>query len=171
MMPAKEEVFVGVGSNLKKPQAQVIQAVTSLQHIKNTKVLAVSSWYQSKALGGPGGQPDYINGVVKLETDLEALTLLDALQKIENEHKRIRAIRWGARTLDLDILLYGEEHIMHPRLTVPHLSMLERNFVMTPLAELDPEVRIPHDTGNNTAAEHSLRLGTEGLIQLERRSF
>ena len=163
--------FIGLGSNLDKPEDQVKRAVLSLQELPNTQLLKVSSWYKSTPVG-PKEQPDYINGVAMLHTELQALTLLDALQKIENQHKRIRDIHWGPRTLDLDLLLYGDDLINHSRLIVPHPHMLERNFVMVPLAELDPEVRVPHYIDHSqkkaftTAAEHSLRLGTDGLIQL-----
>lgn len=133
-------VYVALGSNLENPLAQLKQAVETLQ--KSAKNLQVSPFYGSKPLG-PQDQPDYVNAVVKFETALQPIELLDWLQSIENEQGRVRLRRWGERTLDLDILLYGDEIITSERLTVPHYDMKNREFVIVPLHDLSPELVLP----------------------------
>lgn len=135
-----QTVYVALGSNLENPLQQLKQAVVALQ--KFAKNLEVSPFYGSKPLG-PQDQPDYVNAVVKFDTDLEPLALLDKLQSIENEQGRVRLRRWGERTLDLDILLYGEQIIESERLTVPHYDMQNREFVIVPLYQLAPELVLP----------------------------
>jgi 2-amino-4-hydroxy-6-hydroxymethyldihydropteridine diphosphokinase len=134
--------FIGLGSNLREPQTQLQSALKALGAVPLTRLTGNSSFYCSAAIG-PGEQPDYINAVAELETTLDAQTLLDHLQAIEVQHGRERSLRWGARTLDLDILLFGNEQIDSPRLTVPHPRMAERNFVLQPLAELQPDLQLP----------------------------
>lgn len=92
---------------------------------------------------GPQDQPDYLNSVIEFYTAIEPLDLLDLLQAIESDHQRLRERRWGARTLDLDLLLYGDEQINNARLTVPHPGITERSFVLIPLLELDPDLHVP----------------------------
>lgn len=135
-------VAVGIGSNLGEPLAQVRMAISELASIEGVTLRAVSSLYRSAPLG-PQDQPHYINAVALLDCVLEPLALLDALQAIENDHGRVRRQRWGARTLDLDILLWGEAVLDLPSLTVPHPGVPERAFVLYPLAELDPELAVP----------------------------
>lgn len=137
-----QHVYIGLGSNLAKPLQQLSSALEAMAALPDTRLLRCSSFYRSAPVG-PGEQPDYINAVAELETDLEPLELLDQLQAIEAVHGRERTIRWGARTLDLDILLYGREQIDVPRLQVPHPRMAERNFVLLPLAELEPQLQLP----------------------------
>ena len=137
------EVFVGVGSNLAQPIQQVNSAIEALKQITDTELVAVSSLYLSRPMG-PQDQPDYINAVACLRTSLEPLSLLDALQGIEHDHGRKRdGQRWGARTLDLDILLFGEKILNLPRLMVPHPGLHERAFVLYPLSEIKPDLHIP----------------------------
>lgn len=136
-------VYVALGSNLANPVVQLEQAVASLQQF--AKALNVSAFYGSKPLG-PQDQPDYVNAVAKFETDLTAFELLDRLQQIENAQGRVRARRWGERTLDLDLLLYGDEQINTERLTVPHYDMANREFVIVPLYELTPHLVLPDGT-------------------------
>ncbi|MFA7554452.1 MAG: 2-amino-4-hydroxy-6-hydroxymethyldihydropteridine diphosphokinase [Spongiibacteraceae bacterium] len=131
--------FIALGSNLEQPLQQVNDALTKLAALPDSRLIAASPWYQSRAVG-PGQQPDYINGVAELHTLQPPLELLSLLQAIENQHQRKRLQHWGPRTLDLDLLLYGEETINHPRLTVPHPRMLERNFVLYPLNDLAPDI-------------------------------
>lgn len=133
-----EKVFVGLGSNLDNPISQLQSAIACLQRSENIELHNVSSFYCSSPMG-PQDQPDYINAVVELSTHLSAENLLDLLQEIENKQGRIRSQRWGARTLDLDILLYGNEVIITERLIVPHNGISERNFVLCPLQELVEE--------------------------------
>ncbi|SHF06567.1 2-amino-4-hydroxy-6-hydroxymethyldihydropteridinediphosphokinase [Microbulbifer donghaiensis] len=137
-----EKVYIGLGSNLAKPQQQLCSALEAMAALPGTRLLRCSSFYRSAPVG-PGDQPDYINAVAELQTELAPLELLDQLQAIEASHGRERTIRWGARTLDLDILLFGDELIDVPRLQVPHPRMAERNFVLLPLAELEPQLRLP----------------------------
>ena len=128
-------VFVGLGSNLDEPLLQLKTAINSLKKINKTELLDVSHYYLSEPMG-PQDQPDYINAVAKLSTNLSAEQMLDELQSIENNQGRRRTKRWGARTLDLDILLYGNEIINSERLIVPHYGMKDRNFVLYPLKDL-----------------------------------
>lgn len=135
--------YIGLGSNLSEPITQVKAAINAITHIAQSNVAKVSSLYLSKPMG-PQDQDDYINAVLALETSLSAIELLDALQAIENKAGRVRKEnRWGARILDLDILLYGNETINNPRLTIPHYGMKEREFVLQPLAEIAPELILP----------------------------
>lgn len=136
-----ETVYIALGSNLENPLAQLKQAVKTLQ--KSAKNLQVSPFYGSKPLG-PQDQPDYVNAVVKFETSLAPLELLDRLQSIENEQGRVRLRRWGERTLDLDILLYGNQQIQSERLTIPHYDMHNREFVIVPLYDLTPDLVLPN---------------------------
>ena len=134
--------YVGLGSNLENPIQQVSDALIELNEIPQTRLLKQSQLYRSDPVGPPG-QPDYINAVALLETALEPLDLLDALQSIENAHQRRRIQRWGPRTLDLDLLLYADQQIDLERLQVPHPHMTEREFVLYPLAEIAPEIELP----------------------------
>ena len=156
------ECYIGLGSNLQQPLQQVEQALTELNLLASTHLQACSGWYQSRAVG-PGQQPDYINGVALLQTELSADTLLAALQQIENRHHRRRDLRWGARTLDLDLLLFGDQLIDTPTLTVPHPRIAERNFVLYPLAELNPTLVIPPDQPIKTLLAASNRVGLKVL--------
>lgn len=134
--------YIGLGSNLENPRQQVSQAVTELAQLANCQQVAASSLYRSDPVGPPG-QPDYINAVVCLDTELDPHTLLDRLQAIEQAHDRVRKIHWGPRTLDLDLLLYGDQIINTERLIVPHALMTERSFVLWPLAEIAPATVLP----------------------------
>lgn len=133
------QCFIALGSNLEQPLQQVQSAAVELADIPQTRVISVSPWYQSIAIG-PGEQADVINGVAEISTHLPPLELLAALQEIENIHQRVRVQRWGPRTLDLDLLLYGDQTINLPTLTVPHPRMMERNFVLYPLADIAPNL-------------------------------
>ena len=137
-----ETAYVALGSNLEQPQLRLQQAVAAIEDIKNTSIVACSRLYRSAPIGPPG-QPDYCNAVVAIDTSLEPLALLDALQAIENAHGRTRTLRWGPRTLDLDILLFGNRRIRSPRLTIPHWQMQIRNFVLCPLLDVAPELVLP----------------------------
>lgn len=133
-------VYVALGSNLNDPLNQLKQAVKSLQ--KFAINLEISPFYGSKPVG-PQDQPDYVNAVAKFETNLTALELLDKLQHIENQQGRVRLRHWGERTLDLDLILYGNEQIQNERLIVPHIEMKNREFVIVPMFELSPELVLP----------------------------
>ena len=136
-------VYIGLGSNLDKPAEQLQQAVNSLKLLPQSSLQAVSSLYASKPMG-PQDQPDYINAVACISTKLPALELLDELQQLELTSGRVRKDqRWGARVLDLDVLLFGDELINTERLTVPHYGMKVREFVIFPLAEINPKLILP----------------------------
>lgn len=139
-------VYIGLGANLAQPVQQLERAVLALQSIKDTKLVQVSGFYGSKPMG-PQDQPDYVNAVAALQTRLAADDLLTELQQIELEQGRQRKDeRWGPRTLDLDILLFGDEVIQTKRLTVPHYGMKVREFVLYPLAELNSSLILPDGT-------------------------
>jgi 2-amino-4-hydroxy-6-hydroxymethyldihydropteridine diphosphokinase len=140
--------YVGLGSNLQQPRIQVSEALTELALLPETHLTARSSLYRTQPLG-PDGQPDYINAVAAITTGLSAQALLEALQALENRHGRVRTdVRWGPRTLDLDLLLYGNTKIDTPGLQVPHPRMTERAFVLVPLAEIAPDdLQIPGSGG------------------------
>ncbi|HEX8587659.1 2-amino-4-hydroxy-6-hydroxymethyldihydropteridine diphosphokinase [Pseudomonas sp.] len=133
-----ERVYVGLGSNLADPAEQLREAIRAMGLLPESRVSGVSSFYVSDSL--LPGQPRYTNAVAALDTSLPPLTLLDALQGIENDQGRVRLERWGPRTLDLDILLFGDRLIDEPRLKVPHDQMQQRAFVLYPLAELAPGI-------------------------------
>ncbi|MFK8067759.1 MAG: 2-amino-4-hydroxy-6-hydroxymethyldihydropteridine diphosphokinase [Gammaproteobacteria bacterium] len=134
--------YIGLGSNLEDPIQQVRTALRELDQIKSTKLIKHSSLYKSDPVG-PAGQPDYINAVAEIKTRLKPMTLLHALQSIEQDHQRVRLKRWGPRTLDLDLLIYADQKIDEPDLIVPHIMIAERSFVLYPLAEIAPDIQIP----------------------------
>jgi len=135
--------YIAIGSNLASPLEQVNAAVQALGEIPLTRIVAVSSFYRTPPLG-PQDQPDYLNAAVVLETALNAETLLDNTQRIELQQGRVRkAERWGPRTLDLDIMLFGHETISTERLTVPHYDMKNRGFMLWPLFEVAPDLIFP----------------------------
>lgn len=138
----KTTAYIALGSNLANPLEQLQSAVQALNRLPQTEVSAVSSFYRSKPLG-PQDQPDFINAVAAIETALFPLDLLDRLQQIEQQQGRVRLRRWGERTLDLDILLYGNLVLQSERLTVPHYDMNNREFVIVPLYEIAPQLCLP----------------------------
>jgi 2-amino-4-hydroxy-6-hydroxymethyldihydropteridine diphosphokinase len=133
-----ERVYIGLGSNLADPAEQLRNALKALGQLAQSRLVGVSSFYASDSL--LPGQPRFTNAVAALDSELEPLALLDALQAIELDQGRERHERWGPRTLDLDILLFGERLIDEPRLKVPHYHLHARPFVLYPLAELAPEL-------------------------------
>jgi 2-amino-4-hydroxy-6-hydroxymethyldihydropteridine diphosphokinase len=143
------DAFIGIGSNLDDPAAQVRRAIAALGDIRETQCHRVSALYRNPPMG-PADQPDYINAVAWLRTGLSPLELLAALQAIETDAGRCRAgRRWGPRPLDLDLLIYGQRVIDTPDLQVPHPGVTERAFVLYPLCEIDPHRLIP---GQGSAA-------------------
>ncbi|MFB2637493.1 2-amino-4-hydroxy-6-hydroxymethyldihydropteridine diphosphokinase [Shewanella bicestrii] len=139
------QVFVALGANLEDPKAQLDNAVAALSALAENQSLKVSPYYGSAPMGDVV-QPDYINAVASFETSMAPIALLDALQEIENTQGRVRKERWGPRTLDLDLLLYGDAIIDEPRLKVPHYGMKERSFVLVPLAAIAPDLVLPCKT-------------------------
>ena len=135
--------YIAIGSNLASPLEQVNAAVEALGEIPQSRIVAVSSFYRTPPLG-PQAQPDYLNAAVVLETELDPEALLDNTQRIELQQGRVRkAERWGPRTLDLDIMLFGHETINTERLTVPHYDMKNRGFMLWPLYEVAPSLTFP----------------------------
>ncbi|WP_323951646.1 2-amino-4-hydroxy-6-hydroxymethyldihydropteridine diphosphokinase [Aeromonas caviae] len=153
------EVFVAIGSNLADPLGQARRAIAALATLPESELLQTSHLYGSRPMG-PADQPDYVNAVAHLATRLSPLALLDELQRIEQAQGRVRKDeRWGPRTLDLDLLLYGDEVIRHERLTVPHYGMKEREFVLLPLAEIAPSLVLPCGTPLTELVARCLRNG------------
>ncbi len=135
--------YVGLGANLGQPLPTLRQATAALDALPGTRLRAASGVYQSAPLGCPD-QPDYLNAVVGLETTLPAPALLGHLQAIERAHGRSRdGTRWGPRTLDLDLLLYGEQEFRTDALVVPHPGLTLRAFVLYPLREIAPGLCLP----------------------------
>ncbi|MFQ3211128.1 MAG: 2-amino-4-hydroxy-6-hydroxymethyldihydropteridine diphosphokinase [Oceanospirillaceae bacterium] len=137
--------YIGLGSNLDNPIGHVKQALEDLKQLPQSQLLLASKLYLSKPVG-PQDQDNFVNAVALIITELEPLSLLDELQTIEQQHQRVRERHWGPRTLDLDLLLFGEQSIQHPRLTVPHAQLSRRDFVVGPLLELCPELVLPSGT-------------------------
>lgn len=132
------KTYIGLGSNLGDSRQILSEAIVKLKTLGAVKV---SRLYQSPPMG-PQDQPNYLNAVAELNTDLTPLDLLDHLQRFEQEAGRVRLRRWGERTLDLDLLIYGNEKIQNERLTVPHIGILVRDFVVIPLLDLDADLHI-----------------------------
>ena len=134
--------YIGLGSNLKGPKEQIKKALWALSKVKEITLLSVSSFYQSKPLLDMPG-PNYLNVVCKIETDLSALDLLNFCQEIEDNQHRVREVKWGSRTIDWDLLLYGDQVLATKRLTVPHPEIINRAFVLLPLFEIEPGLKLP----------------------------
>lgn len=136
------QAWIALGSNLGVSERWLSQALDQLHQLPHSQLLACSPWYRSEAIGGPADQPDYLNAVCHLETSLPPLALLRALQRIEADAGRERTVRWGPRTLDLDILLYDDQVSDDPELTLPHPRAHLRAFVLRPLADLAPDLML-----------------------------
>lgn len=136
---------IGLGSNLDQPATQLQRAFDALAQLPHSHLAACSPLYLTTPVG-PQDQPDFINAVALLDTTLAPLDLLDALQALEQRAGRVRHRHWGERTLDLDLLLYGDQHIDLPRLRVPHPQMTRRAFVLVPLHAVWPDLVLPDGT-------------------------
>jgi 2-amino-4-hydroxy-6-hydroxymethyldihydropteridine diphosphokinase len=141
-MKSRVPAYIGVGSNLGESRARVLAAFEALEDLPRTRVVARSRLYRTRPYG-PVPQGDFINAVARLDTQLSAHELLAGIRGIEAAAGRIRDARWGPRTLDLDLLLYGDERIESPELTVPHPGIAERGFVLAPLIDVAPGLRVP----------------------------
>lgn len=157
------DVYLGLGSNLASPLQQLLRCVDVLRAEQDLQVVAISPFYGSTAIG-PGAQPDYVNGAAHIRTALSPTDLLQLLQRVEQSQGRERGPeRWLPRTLDLDILLYGNQVIDQPHLHIPHPRMCERNFVLLPLFDLAPDLVLPDGTALRTLPE---RCSHDGLWRL-----
>jgi 2-amino-4-hydroxy-6-hydroxymethyldihydropteridine diphosphokinase len=156
--------YIGLGSNLAEPIVQINTARKAIAAITGAQELAFSGLYHSLPMG-PQDQPDYVNAVMGITTDLLPMALLRRLQAIEIEQGRARTgERWGARTLDLDILIYGDQIIDLPDLTIPHPGISERSFVLYPLFEISPHLLVP---GKGPIADLITRCPLSGLKRLD----
>lgn len=156
-------VYIGLGSNLQNPIGQIKQAILALSKLPQTTLVKTSSLYTSDSL--LAGQPRYTNAIVSISSQLIAETLLDLLQQIEHNQGRQRTQHWGARTLDLDIILYGNQQINTPRLTVPHSQMEQRSFVLIPLAEIAPDLILPNGRTITSLLAHCPSLNLQKLTE------
>jgi 2-amino-4-hydroxy-6-hydroxymethyldihydropteridine diphosphokinase len=154
--------FIGLGSNLDDPPARIRRALQALGALPGTRLVRWSSLYRNPPVGDPD-QPDFVNAVAEIETGLAPRELLDSLLAIERAHGRVRDRPDGPRTLDLDLLLYGERTVHEPGLTIPHPRMLARAFVLLPLAEIAPEAVVP---GRGRIAQLVRNVDTSGMIKL-----
>jgi len=161
--PQATLVYIGLGSNMQQPLAQLKDAVMALRNTPGLANIHCSPVYQTQPMG-PTDQPDYINAVVQCHTTLSANQLLDRTQLIENRAGRIRDRRWGPRSLDLDLLLFGQETINTLRLMVPHPGIANRSFVLYPLADLAPTLSIP---GKGLVLDLRDRCAQLGITQLQ----
>ncbi|HEY9200616.1 MAG TPA: 2-amino-4-hydroxy-6-hydroxymethyldihydropteridine diphosphokinase [Gammaproteobacteria bacterium] len=136
--------YIGLGSNLSDPQQQLNQARAAIAELPDTQIKQSSSIYQSPAMTLDNEpQNDYLNAVIAIDTTLDAEQLLEQLQRIEDAQGRVRDKRWGARTIDLDILLYGDLQLSSESLNLPHAEIHKRRFVLEPLQQIAPQLRIP----------------------------
>ncbi|QNA90596.1 2-amino-4-hydroxy-6-hydroxymethyldihydropteridine diphosphokinase [Massilia sp. Dwa41.01b] len=153
---------IGIGANLGDARANVRDALARLADLPGARLLAASSLWRTAPIDSSGD--DYINAAALLDTDLDAHALLAALQAIELAHGRERPYRNAPRTLDLDLLLYGDEVIATPDLTVPHPRMHERAFVLAPLLEIAPGITVP---GHGPAANLLPRVAGQAIVRLD----
>jgi len=157
--------YIGLGSNMNQPLQQLNKARNSIHAVPGMRVLQSSSIYQSKAITLDGdSQDDYLNAVIKIETEFTAEQLLDSLLAIENDQGRKREKRWGARTIDLDILLYGDQIIQNNRLTVPHAEIENRGFVLLPLHQVASDINIP---GKKRLKELLNKVSDQDLVKVD----
>ena len=161
----KVTAYIGLGANLNDPAAQVEYALAELDHLPATALVARSSLYASEPVGYVD-QPDFVNAVARIETALAPRALLAALLDIEHRHGRERSFRNAPRTLDLDLLLYGDAHFHEEGLTLPHPRMIERAFVLLPLTEIAPELDIP---GRGRAADWISSCADQSVASLQPR--
>lgn len=164
------KAFIGLGSNLggesqglfRDPKMQIEHALEKIDNHAQINLLSISNLYQNPAIG-PGTQPDYINAAAKIETDLEPYELLESLQLIEHQQGRIRQQQWGARTLDLDLLIYDQLIENTKELTLPHPRAHERAFVLAPLTDLNPDLIIP---GHGKVIDLLANCSMQGIVKL-----
>lgn len=155
--------YIGVGANLGFAEDAVLNALADLSGLPETEFIEASGLYRSTPIEAEG--PDFVNAVARVDTQLSAAELLVALLAIERRHGRVRTTRNAPRTLDLDLLLYGDRTLAQPGLIVPHPRLADRAFVLLPLAELDPGLQVP---GHGSVRQLLSRLPDQGVTRLER---
>lgn len=160
--PAFEAAYIGLGANLGPARVTVQQAITWLDALDKTELVMASPLYRTRAWGGVA-QPDFINAVACVRTALSPIALLHALWSLEQRAGRVRALRWGPRSLDLDILLYGQRICTDKVLTIPHPYILQRAFVLVPLMDIAPDLCIP---GYGLVRHALQQIGSEGTERL-----
>jgi 2-amino-4-hydroxy-6-hydroxymethyldihydropteridine diphosphokinase len=158
------EVFLGLGSNLGDREENIHEALRRLASHEHISLKQMSSIYETIPQGVKD-QPDFLNAVVLIETDLDPIDLLDVVLQIEQDMGRVRNERWEPRKIDIDILLYDNTVMSAPDLTIPHPRMMERAFVMIPLAEIAPDLRLP---GGKRASELADTLAGQGVRKFAR---
>jgi 2-amino-4-hydroxy-6-hydroxymethyldihydropteridine diphosphokinase len=161
--PSWRPAYVGLGSNLEEPRTQVLRALQQIRGLPHTRLILTSPLYRSRPMG-PAAQPDFVNAVAALLTQLEAPALLDRLRAVEVQQGRPPVHEhWGPRVIDLDLLAYACEQRSEPELMLPHPGIPARNFVLYPLADIAPDLDLP---GLGRVAELAGRVSTEGLTRL-----
>jgi 2-amino-4-hydroxy-6-hydroxymethyldihydropteridine diphosphokinase len=164
MSAAQSVAFVGLGSNLDEPERQIRTALDAMSRLPQTRLARASRLYRTPPWGGIA-QPGFFNAAAELSTRLAPRELLDALLAIERAQGRYRdGTRWGPRTIDLDILLFGDRRIDEVDLCIPHPHIAERAFVLLPLADLDPDLEVP---GTGRVGELLRRVDTSGCTPLD----
>jgi 2-amino-4-hydroxy-6-hydroxymethyldihydropteridine diphosphokinase len=146
------EILLALGSNLGNRRETLESAWKEIGNLPETKTLRMSRFYETKPVGGPTNQPEFLNAAGMIDTKLTPQSLLEKLQEIENRFGRVRTEHWGPRTLDIDILLYGNEIVSTPTLTIPHPEMLRRCFVLEPAEEI--AANTVHPITGQTIREH-----------------
>lgn len=162
-LPDPVIAYVGIGSNMNDPVLQVAKALRELEELPRTRLVRSSSFYETEPVG-LAAQSRFINAVAAIDTALQPRELLDGLLEIERRHGRIRSVKNGPRTLDLDILLYGHRIIHEEGLTIPHPRLHERAFVLEPLLEVDARCDIP---GLGLAAQFRGNVSGQGVVRLD----
>jgi 2-amino-4-hydroxy-6-hydroxymethyldihydropteridine diphosphokinase len=160
--PSPVTAFVALGSNLDDPVRQLRSALAALSKLPGTRLVRASSFYRNPPEGG-ADQPQFVNAVARIETSLSPRALLDALLDVERAHGRVRSRPNAPRTLDLDIVLYGDRRVMETGLDIPHPRMAARAFVLMPLAEIAPDARVP---GRGRVADLARGVDASGMIRL-----
>ncbi len=159
-MPAK--IYLGLGSNLNSPPRQIKAALKAIAKLPETQLVRCAPWYRSIAIG-PGSQARYINTVAEIDSALKPRALLQSLQQIEKQQGRKRIVRWGPRSLDIDILLYAHQTLNTRQLQIPHPRLCERNFVLQPLVDIAPALTLPNGT---PLAKLLANCSPEGIVRL-----
>lgn len=163
-MPGRRRSFLGLGSNLGDRRARLVEALAATPDLA-----AVSGLYETDPVGGPPGQPPYLNLVAELRTGAGPRDLLDLARRLERSAGRVRAERWGPRTLDVDVLLVGDLRVDEPDLVVPHPRMAERGFVLLPLSDLAPEV-VAELAGEGWRERYGAGVRAVGTLELDEES-